>query len=192
VRKRRIQWALTQTAFDRLLESLGDDRSRAGDAYQQLRAALVKFFESRGAASAEDAADEVFNRIARRLEAGEQIVDMRSYAYGVARRVLLEAARDRPANLVDVEASPAEIPAPAGENNQSLDCLEECVESLPADDRQLILDYHREQGAARITRRQALAERLRIPLNALRIRAHRIRGRLEECVTACVTRKRPW
>jgi hypothetical protein len=48
------------------------------------------------------------------------------------------------------------------------------------------MDYYQAERRAKIELRQQLAEKLDIPLNALRIRAHRIRATLEKCVTKCV------
>ncbi len=63
------------------------------------------------------------------------------------------------------------------------------MQSLPAENRELIIEYYQEEKRAKIDRRKNLAERLGVPLNALRIRAHRIRAKLEECVHECVERQ---
>jgi len=52
--------------------------------------------------------------------------------------------------------------------------------------RQLILQYYRDEKREKINCRLAMAERLVIPLNALRSRAQRNRNRLEECVNCCI------
>jgi DNA-directed RNA polymerase specialized sigma24 family protein len=67
-----------------------------------------------------------------------------------------------------------------------LECLDHCLAALSSDSRQLIMDYYQEERRAKIELRQQLAKKLSIPLNALRIRAHRIRASLEKCVTKCV------
>ncbi|MBL8114745.1 MAG: hypothetical protein JNK60_17825, partial [Acidobacteria bacterium] len=48
----------------------------------------------------------------------------------------------------------------------------------------LLLRYYQGDGASRIENRKALADELHVPMNALRIRVHRLRERLERCVTA--------
>jgi DNA-directed RNA polymerase specialized sigma24 family protein len=60
------------------------------------------------------------------------------------------------------------------------------LKKLSDESRELIVAYYREQQRAKIKLRKELAERLGIPLNALRIRAHRIRAKLEECVVNCL------
>jgi DNA-directed RNA polymerase specialized sigma24 family protein len=62
-------------------------------------------------------------------------------------------------------------------------CLRECLRSLPKENRELIIEYYRDEGRAKIEDRKALAEMLGISLNALFSRAKRIRDRLEQCVT---------
>jgi DNA-directed RNA polymerase specialized sigma24 family protein len=74
------------------------------------------------------------------------------------------------------------------ESEQRLECLDDCVRSLPPKNLELITQYHQEEGGAKIERRKELAKRLKIPLNALRIRAYRIRGELELCVGDCLKR----
>jgi hypothetical protein len=66
----RKRWSLTAEAFDKLLVSLDPDRERAGEKYEHLRGGLVCLFEWRGAPFPEDHADEVINRVARKLGEG--------------------------------------------------------------------------------------------------------------------------
>src|SRR5688572_27060900 len=89
----RIRWQLTQDAFDRLLAALSANREEAGEKYILLRNNLVNFFEIRGVPRAEDSADEVLNRLARKLESGESLENPKTYALGIARMVALEARR---------------------------------------------------------------------------------------------------
>jgi DNA-directed RNA polymerase specialized sigma24 family protein len=60
------------------------------------------------------------------------------------------------------------------------------MERLTPDNRNLVLKYYQEEKRARIDHRKRLAEKLGIAVNALRIRAHRIRASLEECVQKCL------
>lgn len=66
------------------------------------------------------------------------------------------------------------------------ECFERCLQSLPDENRDVILEYYQEEKRSKIDRRKTLAERLGVPLNALRIRACRIRAKLETCVGDCV------
>ena len=63
------------------------------------------------------------------------------------------------------------------------------LQTLKPDQRELVVDYYRDAQRQRIDRRRDLAAKLGITMNALGIRACRIRGTLETCVgTCCKTR----
>jgi DNA-directed RNA polymerase specialized sigma24 family protein len=64
-------------------------------------------------------------------------------------------------------------------------CLERCLDSLSRPERQLILEYYLGEKRVKIDRRSELATRLGITMNALSIRACRIRHKLEACVREC-------
>jgi hypothetical protein len=51
------------------------------------------------------------------------------------------------------------------------------------------MQYYQDEKRDKIDHRKGLAERLGIPLNALRSRAQRMRDRLEKCVSECVEKK---
>ncbi len=180
--------ALTQDAFDLLLGQLDADRQQAGTKYELLRRRLVKFFAWRGCSFPEDLTDETINRIARNLEAGEKVRDFAAYCAGVARRVFLESLRSRQREQEVIQGVSHYSATSFHEPDLREPCLERCLEKLPPDSSELIVEYYQEERQARIEARRDLAARLGIPLNALRIRAHRIRVRLESCVEQCVKR----
>ena len=194
-------WSMTQKAFDLMLAQLDPDRDLAGDRYQKIRDKLVNFFRWRGCATAEEYADRTIDRAARRMEEGAEITARDPYLYfhGVAINVLREhwkkTEKEKTQSLEDLPAwqAPAEDPHLRKEredealgNEARVGCLQHCVAHLPKPQLDLISQYHQGEGGARIARRNELATSLGIPLNALRIRAFRIRGDLEKCVTDCV------
>jgi RNA polymerase sigma factor (sigma-70 family) len=181
---------LTRSAFEKLLNSFSSDRDEAGAQYELIRRKLVRFFELRAIIEADERADETINRVARRIDEGEHIDHLIGYFYGVARMILMEALKDRDRTPVALEDAPQILRQ--HEVSQEIEpearvvCLDRCLDSLPPDNRALIMDYYQEERRAKIELRQELAERLQIPLNALRIRAHRIRMSLEKCITGCL------
>jgi len=188
-------WTVTQEAFDRLLRLLDPDRERAGEIYEQIRQKLTKFFQWRGCSTPEDYADRTIDRVARRIGEGTEMQTQNPYLFfhGVAINVLrehwkqVEKAEFKP--IDDIQ--PPQAAAPDPENKQKerkLQCLDGCVQRLPANQLVLITEYHQGDGGAKIARRNELAQQLGIPLNALRIRAYRIRGELESCISECVKR----
>jgi DNA-directed RNA polymerase specialized sigma24 family protein len=114
----------------------------------------------------------------------------------VARNVLKESWESRARNPISLESQP-ELPSdPHREqeqmserqlNEQRLDCLERCLDQLSLSDRKLIRTYYTGGTSIKIQNRRRLAESLGVPMNALRIRALRIREKLEGCVTTCLS-----
>jgi DNA-directed RNA polymerase specialized sigma24 family protein len=181
--------ALAAEDFEALLAHLAPDREQAGERYEDIRRRLVRLFEWRLCASPEDLADEAIDRVARRLAQGTEIRSDSPFAYfcGVAHHVAQEMLRDRDRER-RAAATASELATSGGEPDpypeQRLACLHSCLERLPADQRRLILQYH--QGNDRIRGRQLLAHELGIAVNALRIRAHRVRRQLEDCCASCL------
>lgn len=184
------RWELTPGALARLLEFLGPDETAAARAYERIRARLVRIFEWRGCRRAEELADETFDRVARKLGAGLEVEadDPLAYFCGVAYRVFKEVLREDQRER-EALAEVRYLPPPAGadaESRRRLDCLDDCLENVETRQREMILRYHAGRGRARIANRQALAEELELPLNALRIRVHRLRRKIEACVRDCL------
>ena len=186
---------LTAEAFTKLLACLDPDRERAGDKYEDLRRTLIRFFEWRGAPFPEDHADETFNRVARKLNAGIEIKNLRGYCYEVARLICLEAWKgddSRREPLLEAHhrnAADANAADSALERELLLGCLEECLTRLPAESRALLVEYYQDEKRDRIEHRKALAEALGLRREALANRAQRLRDKLEECVTRCFHKK---
>jgi DNA-directed RNA polymerase specialized sigma24 family protein len=174
---------LTKESFDRLLAWLDPDRDRAGEKYEQIRHRLIKIFTCRGCPEAEVLADETINRVNMKVSevAAEYVGDPALYFYGVAQKVFLESLRQRHTPVVPPPPQPA-----SEEEEQAYECLERCMEQLPQSARELVLEYYQNDKRAKIDHRKELARRLGIAQNALRIRAHRIRVTLQQCVRACV------
>ena len=198
----RPRASLSEDGFERLLALLDPDRERAGREYEAIRGKLVKFFHWRGRTPAEELADETIDRVCWRLGQGERIRggDPFLYFHGVAKNVLREAwqgdhrqkRRHQAIGLLgstvpDTSSDPDEVDR-AARFERRLDCLQRCLERLEAAEQALIRRYYRDQGAAKIENRRRMAEELGIPLNALRIRIHRLRARLSGCVRDALRR----
>lgn len=187
----RAKWQLTQTAFDKLLAALAENREEAGEKYLLLRKNLVRFFETRGSETAAEAADEVFNRLARKLENGDEIENLNTYALGVARMLTLELRKSPMRKTTDEIPEIGVLPFDAeGELREGkLKCLEKCLQELSLENRQIIVGYYQGEKREKIENRQKLADNLGVPNNALRNRAIRLRYKLEICITDCLREK---
>jgi len=187
-------WVLTQDGFNTLLSWLDADRERAGRKYEEIRLRLIKIFTCRGCYEAEELADETINRVIARVDdvVNRYQGDPALYFYGVSQKVQLEYVRK--SRLRDVEnsvESAAGNPIPANESltdetEREHGCLDRCLDHLPVDNRKLVLEYYQQERKAKIDHRKLLAAELGIAVNALRIRAHRIRRTLEGCVRDCL------
>jgi DNA-directed RNA polymerase specialized sigma24 family protein len=181
-------WVLTSESFDLLLTLLDpDDRERAGRKYAELRDALEKFFEWRGASHPDELADETLNRVAGKA-AVEPVREVRHYCLGVARLILLESfkksAREEK-SLGEFSRLQTET-RPEAEGVIAAECLARCLDRLTAENRELVIRYYDGEGAAKAANRRTLSERLRLPPSTLRMRVLRLRQDLEECVGRCL------
>jgi RNA polymerase sigma factor (sigma-70 family) len=174
--------------FQRFLDWLDGGVGSDGAKYLELRTRLVRYFDRKNCVAPDDLADETLNRAARRLHEAGGILDASpaQYCYIVARYVFLEYLRDLERRAVSLDVLP-EIGAPRSisaseEKAPQLGHLEHCLERLPPADRELIFEYYRGEHRAKIDNRQRLAARLGVTMNALSIRACRIRQKLENCV----------
>jgi len=186
----RQKWTLTKEAFAKMLAALDPDADLAGEKYLVIGRNLVRFFEGRGCQFADDHADEVINRVAKKVGEGEAIRDINAYCYGVARMLLLEVFKDqaRQANALNemsrhvIQSGPEELDG----SGERLECLNGCLEKLPSEGRRLVLGYYQGDKQSRIENRKRLTISLGIPNQALRSRAVRLREKLEACLSICL------
>jgi DNA-directed RNA polymerase specialized sigma24 family protein len=175
---------LTERSLARLLDLLDTDRDRAALAYEKLRERTAGLLEWWGSMNADELADETLDRVARKVDEGASVTQssLAAYVRGVARLVFYEARRaDRsdPLPSTEVAASPPE------EEPRALECLDHCLNALAPQERRLVLLYYDDH---KTETRQRIAKELDITMTALRIRMHRLRARLETCVSDCMKR----
>jgi DNA-directed RNA polymerase specialized sigma24 family protein len=159
---RRRHWSLTPRAFDRLLAALDSDRDRAAAAYEQVRYRLIGLLRWWGATQPEDLADETLDRVARKLDDGAEIGagSIGAYVRGVARMVYYEWTREPRGEPGDALNREPAAPFHDDEVEASSHCLEECLASLAAPDRALLLRYY--EGGKSADIRKHLADELAI------------------------------
>lgn len=188
-------WILSEEAFERLLALLDEERDRAGQQYETLRRKLIEFFEARGSETPDVQTDETINRVARKIVEGEKIDNPVKYFYGVARLLWLESLRAREKTPIPLDLTPVPV-APNQEEKlhelqareQRFECFETCLAKLPISNRTLIVEYYREEEGLKIEHRKRQAASLSMSLNALRLRASRIRTELAACIDSCLSR----
>lgn len=186
-------WTLNPAAFNNFLAWLDDGADSEGRNYLELRERLVNFFDRKNCLNADELADETINRAARRLEEEGKIESETpaKFCYITAKFVFMEYLRSAekvsvPIDDVLLKSSDSSETEERELKEKRLNCLENCTEKLKTENRQLIVRYYFGEERTKIENRRSLAENFGITLNALSIRACRIRDKLEGCVKKCV------
>jgi DNA-directed RNA polymerase specialized sigma24 family protein len=188
----------TQDAFHRFLSWLDEGANSDGQRYLELRRRLVFYFDRKNCLDSDELADETLSRVAQKLEDKGSITGLSPahYCYVVAKFVFLEHLRQAKrgqagldelteAHLDSAGTARFQGAATADSGQRIHDCLDSCLAELPAADRGLILEYYQGEQRVKIERRSRLATRLRLSMNALTIRACRVRNKLEACLAEC-------
>ena len=182
---------MTEETLNSLLLWLDSDRDAAGEKYENVRLRLIKLFVCRGCFESEELADETINRVA--LKADElkpnYIGNPINYFLGVANNVYLEWQRKN-RRFEAGESFHLRQTADSGNEEAELadQCLTSCLQKLPAEQRELILTYYQSQSSINKGRRERLSQKLGMELNALRVKVHRLRARLHNCLKSCLER----
>jgi len=173
---------LRQEDFDRLLLWLDPDRERAGLIYEKIRWRLIAILASRGCLTPEELADETIDRVACRVVDIQQTYagDKAIYFLGVMNNVHHEYLR-RPTLPRLVE------PHEDTETKEQVHaCLDNCLARLAPYSREVIEKYYSENKQAKIDLRKQIARQLNIKATTLRLRALRIREKLQICIERCL------
>lgn len=190
----KATWSLNSSALDRFLERLDADQVRAAELYEEIRTRTIRYLESRGIGDADVWADRVMDRAARRMEAIGVIEEPRSFVAGVARKVAREARRcsKRAQDALNrLRHEPVQEPGSASSIEQEdprLAVLHRCLNSFSPQDKALITTYYQGRLRGKIDERKGLCQSLGLEAGTLRVRAHRLRLRLEMALHAEMSR----
>jgi len=198
----KVDEQIDQHLFESLLKWLDTDREQAGSIYENVRIKLINFFEFQGCAYPEELADNTIERGAKNIfkDAIFRPPDPYIFFRGVARFLLLEYWKEKrrestiledlpPSNHPTISPAESERQGLArNEKERMLDCLEYCLNNLPAESRDLFIEYNRQEKRDRIDNRMLMAKNIGIDISTLRNRIMRIRLKLQNCVTACSRR----
>ena len=185
----RLQ-GLTPEGFESLLAQLDPDRERAGEIYETIRHKLVRLFEWRGCASrriwrtrrstgspatwprGSSCGRTSLRLLLRRRPSGLQggpAPGLARAARPRERRMAHPHLRGRGGALRSPAGRPPPVPGPAA--------------GRPARSGPPVLPGDERPGESNIRNRQQLAGEMGVPMNALRIRVHRVRRKLESWST---------
>ena len=185
---------LSPSVFDALLNWLDQGINSSGKTYLEMQRRLVFYFDRKNCSTPDELADETLNRVARRLEE-EGTIESETpakYCYIVARFVFMEYLRESHRAGIALDEVRRQVsgdfvvPEVQNDEEKRLACLGRCTSKLEPVSRELIRRYYVGNARVKIANRRSLAESLGITMNALAIRACRLRDKLEACVRQCV------
>ena len=187
---------LDANAFEQLLARLDPVQEKAAEKYEILRVKLVKALTWKGCpeSRADELADIVLDRMAMKIAGGEKVDNMNAYSQQVLRFVWLEQSRKNKEDtagddLPEVVVQPdIEI---LNDPDVRMRCLRKCLaEVIPdGEDRKLIVGYYDTASAEKNKEsRKNLADKFDLTMTNLKVKACRLRNRLEACIIECVER----
>ena len=191
---------LSQGAFDALLDKLDLDRERAGFRYEEIRRVLIRYLCFHGSPYAEEHADLAINVVAERVRENKPFdaANPLPHFVAVARNLLRDHWKGRHKRALTLEAlppgsQPSHDPdeeklrlSEREESDRRTECLNRCLSDLPDDERELIRRYYIEEKALKTKSRREMAGETGRSINALRVKAHRVRKKLERCCRECM------
>jgi DNA-directed RNA polymerase specialized sigma24 family protein len=187
---------LTANSFTMLLAALDADETRAAEKYETLRYKLVNLLKWRGCteSDADELADRTLDRVAAKIVEGEKVENVSAYACSVARFIWLEHSRKKREDAVGEDLPEVAVEPDIDvlkDRDPRMECLRDCMaETVPnPSDRKIIVGYYdTDTNEKNKDARKRLAESLDMTLNALKVRACRLRNRLERCINDCTAR----
>jgi len=186
--------AVPTESFEEILAWLNPDREVAATMYVQLRHDLAKIFSFRGCTDPEGLTDEVFDRVAKRIDEVRPtyVGDPRLYFRAVANNLVKEDLKKAKTKISLEESEFREPTTTESDEDDAEDmeeCLRSCLQQLSAENRKLIVDYYAKEKQAKIDHRSELAQQFGISVENLRVKVYRIRVSLQGCIERCLKSK---
>ena|SRR5215212_1977768 len=186
--------AVPTESFEEILAWLNPDREVAATMYVQLRHDLAKIFSFRGCTDPEGLTDEVFDRVAKRIDEVRPtyVGDPRLYFRAVANNLVKEDLKKAKTKISLEESELREPTTTESDEDDAEDmeeCLRSCLQQLSAENRKLIVDYYAKEKQAKIDHRSELAQQFGISVENLRVKVYRIRVSLQGCIERCLKSK---
>jgi RNA polymerase sigma factor (sigma-70 family) len=184
------QLAISPESFEKILAWLHPNREVAAMMYVQLRHDLAKIFKWKGCHDPEGLTDEVFDRVARKVNDVSPTYegDPRLYFRAVANNLIKENLKRLKSQipLDDLNLAQKQETEIQAEKEAMDECLQGCLQELSAENRALILAYYAKEKQAKIGHRSELAQSLGLSVQTLRVKVYRIRASLEQCMERCL------
>ena len=180
----------SKASFPALLAALGETPEESGIEYERLRSKLILFFSRRMLQFPEDLADEVLDRLARRIVEGTVIDSIPAFAFGIGRHLTLEQIKNRSETKADNFWDNVPAPSTTQSSDEEIARMECCLRTLRPDEAKLLRGYYLTTEDTPMKTRGELAKGLGISANTLRQRVFLARQRLRDCMTSAAREKR--
>lgn len=178
-------------SFNSFLTWLDGDRDSAAIKYEALRAHLIAFLNRRRCPESERLADDALTIFMRRLpHLRDKISDPRPYLTVVARNLYTEYITTRHLPLPDDVNRLPSAGEEGDEEGRIFECLDECLQHLDPEERELFLGYYEREKQQKIDFRREMAEERGVTPNALRLKIYHIKARLRRCIEGELARPR--
>ena len=155
--------------FERFLDYLDADRTRAEERYRRLNSKLLFFFEKNNCWDSVYWTAVTFDRAVERLPLLESVRSIESFVFGFAKRTLHEVWREQKKR----QQTEADLESEVTEHRSGEDCgsdqepeedfypsMSYCLAALDKQDRELIVEYHQiPKNCDKVTHRKRIAER---------------------------------
>jgi DNA-directed RNA polymerase specialized sigma24 family protein len=181
-RRNRANRNISDAEMKKFMAWLAPTEEEAGRKYQEIHRCLTAIFVRRGYSDAEDLADEAIDRVIRRIARDDSFEGTERIPYFVRVAYYLHLERQskkRP-------PPPPPLTDTAEEREQADRCLELCLNHLEPRERELLLQYYRDDKRARIDGHKRLAEEWGLAVEALRLKVHRLKVKLRPCLKNCL------
>lgn len=186
---------LALNGLQMLLERLDQDNLCAGRKYRDLIGMLLMFCEQQMHCPvyADDIVRRTIDIVAQKLSGGEDIINPRAYSVAVARHLLSDHRKRLIPEYIDdhlahtLKCNRQLVQIDSIEKEVREECRQKCLESLPGEQRELIVKYY-ERGLHCKLYREEMARELNINVEALNNRISRIRKKLNQCCKNCSAR----
>ena len=164
------------------LEWLAPNADEAERRYFELRERLIKII-FRNSSDAEELADETLARAIEKAASRDRNADkIENFIFRIARFLKLEQSRKPSLDELPENLRAAEDSTEKDALERQYEVIEKCLEQLPAEDRDLFLQYTfpPETEDVYLFRRN-LAKRENISMNYLRVKIKNIRDKIRKC-----------
>ncbi len=171
--------------FEKFLLWLSPDHELAIQKHSEIMKKMGKYFVRKGCFDAEELASETRMRVIKIVNGGQDYPNSDALFYSVAAKVWKEFARKPRTDPLPADDLLPMHRAEAEDKERQASCLERCLAQLPGPERDLITRYYEVRGRNNTDSRKLLIAEYGGE-NTLRVKAFRIRGKLRDCINACM------